>query len=375
MDKTIFDVIVLGVGGMGSAACYHLARRGLRVLGLEQFDIAHEQGSSHGKSRVIRKAYFEDPRYVPLLHETYELWRDLERVSGERLLNLVGCLNFGPADHECIDGVRRSVAQHGLTHEILSAAEIHARWPAIVPNENDIGIFEPDGGYMPPEKCVQAHARLARAQGCEIHTNCTVLDWAILDGEPRVQTSQGIFSSRSLVITAGAWLPRIASDLGASLKIERQVQTWFAPQTNLLHVPNMPVFIHFLKDRSYYSIPDHGDGIKVARHHGGAITTPDEVDRAIRPADEADIRSYMARHLPGANGPLLDAKICLYTNTPDDHFILDRHPKHANVLIAGGFSGHGFKFCPVVGKMLADLVQDTRQPPPVEIFRLARLRA
>lgn len=370
-----YDAIVLGVGAMGSAACYHLARRGLSVLGIEQFEIGHDKGSSHGRTRVIRKAYFEDPRYVPLLHECYALWHELEAASGETLLRTTGCLNMGPAEHECIRGVRESVERHGLPHEFLEADEIRRRWPVFEANEGDVGVYEADGGMLFPEKCIAAHVRLAQARGCRILQRTRVENWSAMPHGVVVQAGGERFEGRHLVITAGAWLPIIAAELGLPLVIERQVQAWFAPgEADAFAVGRMPVFIHFLSDRSYYGLPHIGDGaVKVARHHGGLITTAEGVDRNVAASDEADIRLYLSRHMPKADGPLLEARVCLYTNTPDEHFIIDRHPEHENVLIAGGFSGHGFKFSGLVGRVLSDLVLDGRTASPIELFSIARL--
>jgi sarcosine oxidase len=376
MKKAEFDVIVIGVGGMGSAACYHLAKRGLSVLGIEQFEIGHDRGSSHGRTRVIRKAYFEDPSYVPLLHECYSLWHQLEAESGETLLRMTGCLNMGPADHECIHGVRESVALHGLAHEFLRGEEIRRRWPVFAPNDGDIGVYEADGGMLFPERCIAAHVRLSEAHGSRVLQRTPVESWKATSSGVVVQAGGERYEARYLVITAGAWLPVIAAQLGLPLVIERQVQAWFEPvEAEAFAVGRMPVFIHFLFDRSYYGLPHIGDAaVKVARHHGGATTTADAADRTVTEEDEVDIRSYLTRHLPMADGKMLDAKVCLYTNTSDDHFIIDRHPEHANVLIAGGFSGHGFKFSSLVGLVLSDLIVNGRTESPIELFSIVRLR-
>lgn len=374
MERAHYDVVILGVGAMGSAACYHLARRGLSVLGIEQFEMGHDRGSSHGRSRVIRKAYFEDPRYVPLLHECYSLWRELEAASGDALLQIAGCLNLGPAEHECIRGARASVEQHRLPHEILGGDEVRRRWPVFQPNAGDVGVYEDEGGMLFPEKCIAAQVRLAEAKGCRILQRTRAMAWSATPQGVIVQTSAGRFECGRLIITAGAWLPVIAAQLGLPLTIERQVQAWFAPTApESFAVGRMPVFIHFLADHSYYGLPHTGDGaVKVARHHGGAATTAETVDRTVSTLDEADIRSYLKRHMPQADGKMLDAKICLYTNTPDENFIIDRHPNHENVLIAGGFSGHGFKFSGLVGRILSELVVEGRTSSPIDLFSVGR---
>ncbi len=349
------------------------------MLGLEQFEIGHDRGSSHGRSRVIRKAYFEDPRYVPLLHRAYELWRELEKETGVKLLHLVGCLNMGPPGHESIRGVLSSVREHGLAHEVVSAEEIRGRWPALRPNEGDIGLYEPEAGFLVPEECVRLQAEQARRQGAVIRVGERLLRWSADSRTVAVETDRGRYAAERLVITAGPWLPEVLSELEVPVSVERQVQLWFEPKGSpggasvALAAGRMPVFIHFLGDRSYYGIPPRGnEGIKVARHHGGEITTAAAIDRAVRPQDEADVRGYLRRHLPEADGRLMDAKVCMYTNTPDHHFIIDFHPAHPNVVIAGGFSGHGFKFSAVVGEILADLAVEGSTSQPIDLFALMR---
>ena len=361
---------------MGSAACFQLAKRGVKTLGVEQFQLAHDMGSSWGRTRVIRKAYFEDERYVPLLHATYHRWREIEAASGEKLLSLVGCLNLGPAGHICIRGAQRSAETHKLPYEALDKAEMIRRWPGLDPSERDIGVFETDAGYLPPERCIATLAKLAMASGCRILENEPVMEWSASPAGVTVKTHRAEYSAAKLIITAGPWLPKIVADLGVPLRVERQVQLWFAPPKPEFFSPQrFPVFIHFVADRAYYGIPgDDPPWVKVSRHHGGVIATADSVDRRIHPSDEADARWYMQRHLRGADGPRMDAKVCLYTNTTDDHFIIDRHPAHESVLIAGGFSGHGFKFAPVVGEVLADMATEQATTLPVEMFSLARLR-
>ncbi len=376
MAGQTYDTIVLGVGGMGSAVCYHLARRGQRVVGIERHDIPHEFGSSHGSSRVIRKAYFEDPRYVPLLHRAYALWRELELESGESLLTLCGGLNMGPPGHACIVGVLDSVARHRLPHEVLSEHEIRSRFPAFRPAAGDIGVFETDAGFLVPERCVSAHVRLAVRHGAQILTSCTSRAVERSSAGWSVHTDQGAFTAERLVLTLGPWLAQHELQLGprSPLQVERQVQLWFEPRNAALHaIGRMPVFIHFGEAGSFYGIPaSPGGGVKVCRHHGGATVTPDDVDRRVSERDEADVRAYLRRHLPGADGPLVAGKVCLYTNTPDGHFVIGTRPDDVSVIVAGGFSGHGFKFASVVGEIVADLAIAGRTAHDIEMFSPAR---
>jgi sarcosine oxidase len=370
-----YDAIVIGLGVMGAATCRSLAQRGLRVLGLEQFQIGHDRGSSHGRTRVIRKAYFEDPRYVPLLHETFEAWRALEASCGQSLLHVTGCVNIGPPDHECIRGVIESAREHSLPCEQLDAGAIAQRWPALKPSPGDIGVFEADAGILMAEPCVKALADDAEARGAVLRCGEKVERWAADADGVVVHTTSGEYRARRLALCAGPWMSALAGDMGVSLSVERQVQAWFEPvEPRHCEVGRLPVFIHFTPNGDFYGMPNlNGQGVKAAQHHGGAVTTPETVGRAFTPQDEKKIRGYLSRHLPSANGPLRDATICLYTNTRDSHFIIDRHPAYSNVWIAGGFSGHGFKFAPVVGESLAAMVTGQCARPEMAMFGLSRL--
>ena len=357
-----FDVIVVGLGVMGSATCLELARRGLAVLGLEQFTPGHELGSSHGQTRVIRKAYFEDPRYVPMARRSMELWRELEADSGSALLYPAGCLNMGPADHPAILGVRRSVQEHGLPHEFLSGKEIRSRWPVFTVDK-EVAVYEADAGILVAESCVASLREIALRCGAELRFDTKVKSWQSEGKGVRVQTRAESLEADRLILTTGPWLPVIAPDLSTPLAIERQVQLWFAPdEPGAYSYEKVPIFIHFDGDRSCYGIPivpadpPFDKALKIARHHGGTVTTADTVDRRASSEDELDVRGFIRKTLPSANGPLVASQVCLYTNTPDSHFVIGPHPRHEHVLVAGGFSGHGFKFAPLVGEMLAGLV-------------------
>jgi sarcosine oxidase len=364
-----FQAIVVGLGAMGSAALAHLAARGVRALGIEAHPIGHALGSSHGASRVIRKAYFEDPRYVPMLHRAYQLWHALEQESGETLLLRTGCLNIGGRDHVCIRGVVESARRHGLAHEVLDAAEVSRRFPAFRLGQGEIAVFENDGGILPPERCVKAHVTRALARGATVVEERALRVELDRDGV-LVETDRGRYSADMLVLTQGPWMTRALVPMPAPLAVERQVQCWFTPrEPALFDTDRFPVFIHFLPDRAYYGLPPFGiDGVKVCRHHGGAPADPDALDRVVHPADEEDVRRYLRDHLPAADGPLLHAAVCMYTNTPDDHFAIGLHPDHPRVVLAGGFSGHGFKLAPVVGEIVADLVTRGRTEHEIAFF-------
>lgn len=379
-----FDVLVLGVGGMGASALAHLAERGLTVVGIDQHDVPNAFGSSHGDTRVIRKAYFEDPRYVPLLERAYVLWEELEERAEEKLLFRTGCINLGPPDHAAIRGVRESVDRHDLPHTILDADAVRARFPALLPSPTDIGVLEDDGGFLRVEACTRAHARWADKRGGTILANAKVTSFSVAPHDVRATLADGTeVRARAAIVSAGSWLagdPMLASiAIGTKalpLTIERQVQLFFRPLEAVpMTSPALPAFIHFAGEQAFYGIPMHGEhgdepALKVCRHHGGdVITHPDALDREVHDADVEPVRGFMREHLPGGDGPLLRARACMYTNTPDRNFVIGVAPAHPNLVVLGGFSGHGFKMASVIGEIAADLVTTGRSAFDLDPFR------
>lgn len=368
-----WDVIVIGAGGVGSAVAHQLARRGVSVLGLEQYSIPHDLGSSHGGSRIIRHAYFEDPRYVPLTFEAFELWDDLSLEAEELIWTQTGVLNLGSPDHTSIRGAVRSVMEHALPHERLDAQGVAERWPAIQPRPEDVGVFESNGAILFPEKCIQANVTAAQRHGARIRSNEPVLRVDARGDGVQVWTDADTYTAHSLVVCGGPWLaaPDSPIRVTAPLKIERQVQMWFKPKQAELMVPgNLPAFIHFVGDSAYTVVPlKDAPGLKVCLHHREQfVESPSALKRTVTAEDVAPIRNYMEEYLPDANGQLMDAKACMYTNTQDEHFLVGRHPQYERVFIAGGFSGHGFKFAPVIGRGIADLVTQGTTSPELDLF-------
>lgn len=374
----IYDTIVLGLGGMGSAALYHLAARGRRVLGLERFTPPHDRGSSHGQSRIIRLAYYEDPAYVPLLLRTYELWADLERATGLHLLLLTGGIFIGTPEAELIEGSLRSAREYDLPHQVLTGAEVHRRWPVLHPQPGEIGFFEERSGVLLVEECVRAHIDAAVRRGAEAHFEEPALGWSAGPGGDGVvvQTPRGRYEAARLVIAGGAWNPELLSSLGLPLKVERQVLWWFdpGPQRPLFALGSLPIwFIERSDGPGFYGFPDLGaPGVKAALHHGGEFTTPEQIRRTVSEAEANDFRRLLARHIPALDVPPVQAVTCMYTDTPDDHFVIGLHPRHPQVAIAGGFCGHGFKFAAVVGEVLADLADQGSTRHPIGIFNPSR---
>jgi sarcosine oxidase len=370
-----YDAIVLGIGGMGSAAAYHLARRGARVLGLEQFDVPHDRGSSHGVTRIIRLAYAEHPSYVPLLRRAYALWRDLERAHGERLLVVTGGLDLGRADSGVVAGSRRSCELHDLPHEVLTGPQINARFPGYGLPGDFLGVLQPEGGFVLAERGVVAHVEAAHAAGAEIRAREGVLAWEAGDRGVGVRTTRGEYRARRLVITAGPWASRCVPALAGLARPERQVLLFTQPRTPAHFRPDrFPVFNMGAPDGHFYGLPIHGvPGFKIGLYnHRREQVDPDTVDRAVHAEDEAVLRAGIARYFPDADGPTLAMTTCLFTNSPDEHFILDRHPAEPAVTIAAGFSGHGYKFCSVVGEVMADLALDGGSRHDLALFRLDR---
>jgi len=370
-----YDVIVIGVGGMGSATAYHLARRNKKVLGIEQFDIPHQLGSSHGVNRIIRLAYAEHPSYVPLLRRAYELWRELENSTGERLLVVTGGLDVGPADGPLVAGSVRSCHEHGIPHELLSAAAVARRFPGYRLARGMVSVYQADAGFVMAERSVVAHAGGALAHGAEIHGREKVIDWKVGRGGVQVRTDRGRYEAERLVLTAGAWSGGLARALAPVAKPERQVMLWTQPRRpERFRVGAFPVFNMEAPEGRFYGFPIHGiPGFKIGKyHHREQQVDPDSIERGCDARDEAVVREGIRRYFPDADGPTLSMATCMFTNTPDEHFILDLHPDSDAVSIAAGFSGHGFKFCSVVGEIMADLAIAGRTRWNVELFRLAR---
>jgi sarcosine oxidase len=375
-----YDVIVIGLGGMGSAAAYRLAGRGVRVLGLERFTPGHNRGSSHGGSRVTRQAYFEDPAYVPLLLRAAELWEQIERDSGRSVVTYTGGVMIGSPDSRTVAGSRVSAEQWGLEHEMLDAAEIRARFPTLRPADDEVALYEAMAGFVRPEASVLAHLQLAGQAGAELHFEETVAEWtADPSGEGvRVTTDHDSYTADRLVICPGAWAPKLLADLGIEFEIERQVMYWFGPDGGTApFLPNVhPIYIWELDaGAQFYGFPaiDGPDGgAKIAMFRGGQICTPETIDRDVRDAEVEAIRGYMRPRIPTLPGRLLHAATCMYTNTADEHFVIAPHPAHRQVTVACGFSGHGFKFVPVVGEILADLATEGATAHPIGLFDPAR---
>jgi sarcosine oxidase len=371
-------VIVLGLGGMGSAAAAHLARRGADVVGVEQFTPAHDRGSSQGESRVIRQAYFEHPSYVPLLLHTYELWEDRER-DDPGIFRLTGGLMVGRPEADVVAGSLASAREHGLPHEVLDAAGIRQRFPNFAPLDDEIGLYETRTGFVRPERAVREHVRRAVAAGADLRFEERALSWEADASGVRVTTTRGTVDADRIVIAPGAWAPQVLADLGVPIAVTRQVLFWFRPSGDpaAYEAGRQPVFIWERGDAHPYGLPgiDGPDGgVKVGLHHHGGEIDPDTLERAVAQREVDEIADILHDMLPTLAGSFVRAMACMYATTPDHHFVIGPHPTQDNVTVACGFSGHGFKFVPVVGEVLADLalLGGTRQP--IGLFDPGRFR-
>lgn len=374
-----YDVIVVGLGGMGSATLYHLAKPGVRVLGLEQFSPLHDRGSSHGDSRIIRETYFEHPLYVPLVQRAHELWRALEESSKSSLLTVAGGLMIGPPDGSVVSGTLRSAREHNLPHEILSPKEIAKRFPAFSVNPDVVAVLDPRAGYLDPEACTKAHLELAEHSGAAAHFNERVLAWSAGGDGVRVDTVAGQYKSEKLILSAGSWINSLLGELRLPLEIERQTVSWFeapAPAANY-QSSRFPIYAYEFKAGVIcYGFPELAKGVKASVMHDGAIfRRPGEIDRTVTEAqDLRPLRSALRDVLPDlSRSPVRDSTTCIFTNTPDHDFVIDFHPEHPNVLISSPCSGHGFKFASAIGELQADLVTTGSSRFDLTPFRLDRL--
>ncbi len=368
-----FDVIVIGTGGVGSAVLLRLADRGVRVLGLDQFPPGHHHGSSHGQTRIIRQAYFEHSDYVPLLLRAYELWHDIETRAGQTLFQQVGLLEVGPADGVVIPGVMHSVQQHQLPIESLTPSESRQRFPAFSFPDDWQAVFEPTAGYLLVERCVEAQVRLAREAGA-VWRRQRVVSWNADASGVTVETESGHYASSHLVVCAGAWSAQLLANLGVPLRVIAKHQYWFTPHPVEHDAGACPTFFFEVPAGYFYGFPPITEqGIKVARHSGGTLWKQPQPLAGVRDsADEAMVRHFVAKHLRGVAHAPVAQQACMYTMSPDEHFVVDRYPEQNQVVFAAGLSGHGFKFTPVLGEALTDLTLAGHSELPIGFLSLSR---
>jgi sarcosine oxidase len=375
MSNTAYDVAIVGLGAMGSATAYQLARRGRRVVAFDRFAPPHTMGSTHGQTRIIREAYFEHPLYVPLVRRAFDLWEELSRASGRVLMKKTGGIMIGPESGALVSGARASAIEHRISHRMLSSAAIRNHFGVFEPMDDWVGVLETRAGVLFAELCVQSFLEVATRAGAAVHYNDPVVRWKA-DGEGVVvHTAHGVYRAERLVLAAGPWMREMVNDLVLPLAVERQMQHWFEPASfaGLFESWRCPVTLwEYAPDRMFAVVPDFGHGIKVIIHHQGELTTAESVRRDISSEEDARVLDLLRRFLPKAKGRQLAKSVCLYTNTPDSHFVIDLHPLHPQVIIASPCSGHGFKFASAIGEILADVATDTAPRFDLAPFGLRR---
>jgi sarcosine oxidase len=374
-----YDVIVVGLGAMGSASAYALTRagaRGPRVLGIDRFSPPHSLGSSHGQTRIIREAYFEHPIYVPMVRRAFDMWRDLERAIGRPLYTKTRGITLGPEGGMLVSGARAAVEKYLVPHRILSAAGVRRLLPGLQPLDDMVGVLEERAGVLFPEQCISAMLGRAEKAGATLKRGEVVSGWEADDGGVVVQTSAGEYRGAQLVLTGGAWMRQLVPELAPVLSVVRQPIQWFEPtRPDEFAAPKCPVTLwEYAPNRVFYTLPDFGDGVKAGVHYEGEPVDPDQVNRKTTAAEDAQATDLLRRFMPHAKGTLRDSQVCLYTNTPDLHFVVDVHPVHAKrVVVVSACSGHGFKFAPVIGEIVVDLLGGVTPKLDISMFRMGRL--
>ncbi|HWK07575.1 MAG TPA: N-methyl-L-tryptophan oxidase [Puia sp.] len=385
---TLFDVIVLGLGANGSSALYHLSKTHKKVAGIDRFTPPHVFGSSHGESRIIRQAYYENPVYVPFIKEAYRCWEEIENASGEKLFLKTGGLMLGREDTGLIRGSRLSAETHGIAYEYLNSGDLQRRFPAFKPTADTVGVLEKEAGILFPEKCITAYLEQAQKSGATVLYNEQVLTIIPAGDKVEIHTSKGNYITEKLIISAGAWVGELVEgismqglaantgSLSLPLTIARQALYWFANKNSsqqvYLQPDHFPVYLwEYLPDKMFYGFPDLGNGIKIARHHGGDPMLPDELTQEVSSSEKEDMLAIIDQYL-NMEAHLNSSAVCMYTNTPDGDFIIDYHPAYKNIVIGSPCSGHGFKFSSLTGKLLSELATAGKTTMDISPFALNR---
>ena len=379
MTRT-YDIAVVGLGAVGSAALFHASARSVRTVGFDLLNPPHKMGSSHGGSRIIRRAYFEGAMYVPLLTRSYKLWRELEEKADRPLMHLNGCLTIGRSEARLLEGAYESAAAFGVSCELLDVAEVHRRFPAFQLRDDERALWEPEAGWLDPEECIRAHLDLAGNAGADIRRNDPVLSWGASGTGLHIETEGGTYNVDRIIMCAGGWIKSLLSDMDVPLHIERQVNAWFRPDVadDRFTPERCPVCVwEYAPDDVLYGFPDIGGGVKTGLHHSGdKVDHPDELDRHVHESDVERLRRHTNRLMPHACGNVTATTTCFYTNTPDEHYLIDRHPGLDRVVFASACSGHGFKASSAVGEALVRMALGEKDAVDLSAFRMKRfLRA
>lgn len=382
----VYDVAVVGLGAIGGAAAAELAARGHRVLGLDRWRPPHDMGSSHGGTRMLREAYYEGSEYAPLARAARGRWTDLEARTGASLLETTGGLMIGPPGGAVFGGALFGGALQGGEHrefrcEPLDARDTRRRFPPFGVRDDEVVAFEPDAGILASDACLEALLSIASESGGDLRFGEPVAGWSVEGGLVRIRTSVGDRRARRLVLAAGAWMTSLSGLPRVPLTPERTIQFWFRPAEGAdresLSAPLCPLWVwEYERGSEWYGVPLEDGALKVGIHiRAGRETDPDGVDRAVSAEEIAGMRGIVERFMPAAAGELASASVCMYTNTPHRRFVIDRHPRHPEVALFAGGSGHAFKFAPVIGEILADLTEDADPAIDLSPFRVERFRS
>ena len=372
-----FDIAIAGLGAMGSAVAWQAARAGLSVVGFDRWVPPHAMGSTHGFTRAIRQAYYEDPRYVPLARRAWELWHELAGEAGRELILSTGALYVGPPDGELVAGSSASAAQHGLPHEKLTPGQVRSRFPAFNPAADSACLFERNAGILFPETCVDSQLALARSRGAVLHLSERVTGWRAEADHVAVITESGRHSARTLVLAAGPWIAELAGGIQLPVVHKRMVQFWFRPSAGLENFrwEVCPVFVfEYEPGKIFYGFPDLGDGVKIAFHTGGTATELEKFNRDVSSGEVNQILATVAPWVPALeSADFLCAEPCIYTTTPDENFIIDFHPQTNQVILVSACSGHGFKFSSAIGEAVVQMAAEGKSKLDLGLFGFGRL--
>jgi len=372
----IFDVIILGLGAHGSSAAYHLSKNDIKVCGIDKFVPPHAFGSSHGQSRIIRQAYHESPMYVPLVKEAYTLWNELENISGKKLLLKTGGLILGNENAMVIKGARLSAETHNVPYEYLISKEIAKRFPALKPTEDTVAVVEQSAGILFPEKCIKTNLDLANKNGARLLFGEAVQSIKQKNNHVEIVTNKNVFQTEKLIVSVGAWLNDLLPELKLPLNIKRQVLFWFKNENKqmqqFIEPEQLPIFIwEYSSPHIFYGFPNLGSGIKIALHHEGQSIHPDLLSKEVYEDEIKQMKNILDKYF-NVDTRFSSSDVCMYTNTPDEHFIIDYYPSHQNIIIASPCSGHGFKFSSAIGKILCDMTLEKQLSFDISPFSINR---
>ena len=372
-----FDIIIIGAGAFGSSTAYHLSKTGKKVLVLDRFHPPHDKGSSHGQTRVIREAYFENPIYVPLLQRAYQLWTNLEIASGKELLIKTGGLMLGKRDSHVVTGTLESARINNLNCELLNDTEINNKFPAFHPTNETYGVYEKNAGILFPERCIDAHISLAQGETTTFNFKEVVTKIKHDSTQIKVITDKANYTCDKIIISTGAWIKELIADLTIPLQVSRQVLFWFKLNTehvSYFSIPSFPIYIwNTDTNEHFYGFPDLGNGFKIALHDKGENSDPNTLNREVT-IDEVNKMKSLIKLYFNTESVYINSSVCMYTNTPDDDFIIDYHPSNNNIIIASPCSGHGFKFSSVIGEIISDMATGKPLEFDLSPFRLSRFK-